>query len=624
MQTDPMARIVAKVLKMPAGFLSFFIKFAQIMMLLAGLAAFLSGAYELGLDLWFSVKGVSVEGHVIGHEVKYETRESFPASSMKSSSSESEYTDVPVHRPTIRYRWPSENGEVYTHRSSIEFEGDEMDAYSIGNRVTIRVLPDAPGNARLSGGFIHYLWSAIGLVAGLAAVVLVSSLFFLHEALFGRDLSRGVLLFRSLNCPLALVVLVALTVGLQQFHQRVVPWVGIDELAMVATGEIRLLPPLLAAKGNPQPGQFLNEAERSFARLPWLGVAFASDALERALFLGDDASAQRYLGAMADPATTFPVRSSRLLTYGAERGKVDFVKKLLASGISPDTAPFSGWEPLRQAARRNHTEVMELLLAAGASIDYPNHPLICSALEGRSEDAARLLLERTKVDITWREPQTGTMADLALIQGMVAAAEQLKQGGSPVSLPGFYQYAVTGDLKGLGRELPRSSWKSAHYGDATLLHLAARHHQPALARQLVALGADPNAQIRGGTSEAYTPLIEAVLSGDTEIIRFLAGLPEIRLDRGDYRHITPLAYAIKQDRWDLAELLVEAGADVNIQVGDYNGNTPLHLVAEKGDLKRVEWLLAKGADSQMKNFRQLTPMDVASSSEVINLIQRGR
>ena len=229
------------------------------------------------------------------------------------------------------------------------------------------------------------------------------------------------------------------------------------------------------------------------------------------------------------------------------------------------------------------------------------------------------------MEVTWREPQTGhTLADLALMRGMLATADLLLEHGSPATLPRFYRYAVTGDLKGLVRELPAAHWKSASYGDATLLHLAARHHQPALARALLAMGADLNAQIRTGDSQARTPLIEAVLAGDVEVIKLLIRAPGIKLDRGDYRHLTPLAYAVQQDRWDLAELLVEAGAGVNTRVGDYEGNTPLHLAAERGDLKRVQWLLDHGADRQMSNFKQLTPQDVARSREVSNLIRDGR
>jgi hypothetical protein len=40
-------------------------------MLLGGLAAFLYGAYQLGMDLLFLLKGIQVEGIVTGQQVDY-------------------------------------------------------------------------------------------------------------------------------------------------------------------------------------------------------------------------------------------------------------------------------------------------------------------------------------------------------------------------------------------------------------------------------------------------------------------------------------------------------------------------------------------------------------------------
>lgn len=612
-------------LKGPMDSLLLFIKIAQTLMLLAGLAALLYGAYELGMDLWFWVQGVEVKGHVVGQEVKYEDRETFPSGSITSPSDEGRYTPVPVYRPSIQYRWPPEKGEVYYHRSSIQFEGKEMERYRMGNSVPIRVLPDMPNKARLPGGFTHYLWSLTSFVAGLMAVVLVSSLFFLHEGLFGRDLSKGLSLFRSLSWMGALTILLFLTIGLTLLQKWAAPWAGPRELLALSTGEIRHLAYMLAAKGDPEPGQFLNEAERSFARIPWLGTAFATEALESALFHGDDSAARRYLGALADPESKFPVKSLRALGYAAERGKADFVKALMAAGIHPDQGLMEGEEPIRKAASHDQTAVMELLLAAGAQTDFPKRPLLVSALEGRAEGAARLLLERTKVDLLWRDPGTNqTLADLAWIQGMAGTAMLLQVRGVPVTLPRFYASVVKGDLAGLEAEVPRSKWRSVQYQDATLLHLAVRYHQLDLARTLVKMGVDPNGQVRTAGSQAYTPLIEAVLAGDREMVHFLVQQPNIRLDQGDYRHITPLAYAIQRNRWDLAELLVDGGANVNIQIGDSDGNTPLHLAAAEGNKKRVNWLLSKGADGQAKNFKQLTPLEVSRSAEVMEIIRRSR
>jgi ankyrin repeat protein len=620
---NPVIGKITGFLKLNVAFISIVIKISQILMLLAGLAAFIYGAYELGLDLWFALKGIKTEGYAVGHEVEYETRHKFPDSSFGNTLSDADYTDVPVYRPTIRYLWPPVTGDFYTHSSTISFEGEEMDLYKIGNKVQIMVLPNSPSNARLPGGFTHYLWAIIGFVGGLFAVVVVSSLFYMYEGLFGGDFSKGLSLFRSVSWPVTLWLFLATAIAITQLHQLVFPWVGPEELLAIATGDIRLLPPLLASRGAPKPGHFLNEAESSIARIPYLGIAFADEALERALITVDDTEARRYLSAMADPATRFPVQSVRVLAYAAEHGKTEIVKSLLALGVHPDTTISEDFEPIRQAARHNQVGVIETLLAAGAKTDFPNQPLILSAIEGRSKDAVFMLLAIAKVDLTWRKPNTNhTLADLALINGMADISDLLGKHNVPITLPAYYKYVVTGDQNGLAGVLSPESWKSVLYRDVTMLHLAARYHQLNLARKLVALGADPNSKTFGTGSNAYTPLIEAVIAGDIDLVKFFSKLPDIKINLGDLSHITPLAYAVRQNRWDIAEALVSAGADVNVQIGDYDGNTLLHIVAKKGDYKKVHWLLVNGADIQMKNFRQLTPLEVARSSEVIDILKQ--
>ena len=104
------------------------------------------------------------------------------------------------------------------------------------------------------------------------------------------------------------------------------------------------------------------------------------------------------------------------------------------------------------------------------------------------------------------------------------------------------------------------------------------------------------------------------------MVRLLAHLPNMDLNRGDIFHASPLAHAVQRDRWDLAEILVEAGANLNIQTGG-EGDTPLHVAAAKGDAKRVRWLLDRGADPGLKNFRQLVPQDVCAPGEALEVLK---
>ncbi|HQI79959.1 MAG TPA: ankyrin repeat domain-containing protein [Deltaproteobacteria bacterium] len=603
------------------GALSFTIKAVQVLMLLAGLAAFLYGAYQLGMDLLFLLRGVPVEGIVTGHRVESESRKKF-VDGFETSSMDNAYTEVEIHRPTIHYRFPVENGKPYTHYSSIWYEGAEVDRYQTGSRVMIRVLPGSPEKARLPGAFTHYLWATTAFVAGLFALVVVSSLFFLHEAMLGRDLSPGLSLFRSVNWPTALAVTGVAILGFIWIHTRYVPWLGPREFMALVTGEMWMLPSMLAARGEPPPGRHLNEAEASLARMPVLGTAFADTAMDQALLYGLDQRIQRYLAALADPQTVFPLRSVRALAYAAEKGNAQAVEVLLASGIHPDTALMEGEEPIRRAAYCNQAAVILQLMAAGARTEYPAYPLIVSAIEGRAGDAALLLLERVPYDPAWRQPHTNlTLADLALLNGLAGPAAVLLKQGVPSTLPQFFPCVVADDPEGLERVLPRDLWTKVNYEYAALLHLAARYHGMKLARQLLDMGADPNERIFDEASLSRTPLIEAVLAGDTDMVRFLASWPGIRLDQGDATHVPPLGHAVAQGRWDLAEVLGDKGASVNCTIGDHDGNTPLHIAAAAGDVRRVRWLLSRGADRTYRNFRELTAFDVAVSAEVAEIME---
>lgn len=608
-------------MRLTVGVLSFTIKAVQVLMLLAGLAAFLYGAYQLGMDFLFLLRGVPVEGIVTGHRVETESREKF-VEGFETPSMDNAYTEVEIHRPTVHYRFPVEDGKPYTHYSSIWYEGAEVDRYKDGSRVMIRVLPFAPHMARLPGAFTHYLWATIGFVAGLFALVVVSSLFFLHEAMFGRDLSPGLSLFRSVNWPATLAVTGVAILGFVWVHTRYVPWLGPREFLALVTGEMWMLPPMLAARGEPPPGRHLNDAEASLARMPVLGTAFADTAMDQALLYGVDQRTERYLAALADPQTVFPLRSVRALAYAAEKGNAHAVKVLLSAGIHPDTALMEGEEPIRRAAYSNRADVIAQLMAAGARTEYAAYPLIVSAIEGKAPDAALLLLERVPYDPAWRQPHTNrTLADLALLNGLAAPAAVLLEKGVPSTLPRFFPCVVADDPEGLERLLPREQWTTVNYEYAALLHLASRYHALNLARQLLDMGADPNERIFDEASLSRTPLIEAVLAGDTDMVRFLASWPGIRLDQGDATHVPPLGRAVAQGRWDLAELLGEKGASVNCPVGDHDGNTPLHVAAAAGDVRRVQWLLARGADRACKNFRELTPMDVAASAEIVEIMK---
>jgi ankyrin repeat protein len=105
------------------------------------------------------------------------------------------------------------------------------------------------------------------------------------------------------------------------------------------------------------------------------------------------------------------------------------------------------------------------------------------------------------------------------------------------------------------------------------LHYAAFFGRPAVARLLLARGADPNAWATGG------------------------------------QHVQPLHSAVAGGHQEVAALLVAAGADVDArQDQDY---TPLMGAAQGGLAATVDLLLAQGADPKAHNVDILTAAELA-------------
>ena len=75
---------------------------------------------------------------------------------------------------------------------------------------------------------------------------------------------------------------------------------------------------------------------------------------------------------------------------------------------------------------------------------------------------------------------------------------------------------------------------------------------------------------------------------------------------------TPLHEAANHGHYNVAVMLVKAGANVNAQAMD--DVTPLHDAAIVGQLKMVKMLVEKGADPLAKNKKGKTPQDVAHPS----------
>jgi len=278
--------------------------------------------------------------------------------------------------------------------------------------------------------------------------------------------------------------------------------------------------------------------------------------------------------------------------------------------------PVGGLTVLLYAARSGCTRCVRSLLAAGADIDKPTPegmtPLMI-AIDNQAYDTARLLLDEGANPNVWDW------------YGRTA----------------LYVAVDMGSFRGRASHPTASSETTA----------------TDVVRKLLDAGVNPNAQMnmhrpsRGGNIGRFadellttgtTPLLRAAIGGDVETARLLLEHGAL-VDLPNVQGLTPLMAAAghtsgRNQRFDteqaqaraieLLDLLLAAGADINAKLADTNalsarvgrqpnavtereGQTALFGAVKFGWANVVEYLLAKGADPNVKDALGRTPLDGA-------------
>ncbi|WP_211231795.1 ankyrin repeat domain-containing protein [Ottowia thiooxydans] len=158
-------------------------------------------------------------------------------------------------------------------------------------------------------------------------------------------------------------------------------------------------------------------------------------------------------------------------------------------------------------------------------------------------------------------------------------------------------------------------------------------------RTLLASGLDPNTKDERGLPGLYIALQE----GSLKVARMLIDSPKLKAESRNPTDESPLMMASFKGYLDLAQRLIQKGADVNkpgwtplhyaatngqlklmellleehafIDAQSPNGTTPLMMAASYGAPEAVKLLIQAGADLQMRNQKGLTALDFAQNAE---------
>ena len=130
---------------------------------------------------------------------------------------------------------------------------------------------------------------------------------------------------------------------------------------------------------------------------------------------------------------------------------------------------------------------------------------------------------------------------------------------------------------------------------------------------------------------SYTPICEAALYGNAEIIKMLLekGSHTRNLESAGAHMVNPLFLAARSGSLDAVKVLIEAGADVDQPLGCWGycrgdfAHNPLHIACNRGHVEIVKFLIENGADVNLfdKEYEKVAPMHEACMSGNIEVVK---
>jgi ankyrin repeat protein len=217
------------------------------------------------------------------------------------------------------------------------------------------------------------------------------------------------------------------------------------------------------------------------------------------------------------------------LAEAAAVGDEARVRALLIAGTDPDAWGADGAAPIHRAAQAGHSEVVRVLLNAGADIDRQREgagdtPLL-DAIQSHHDETTLLLIERG-ADVTlaaWRgsalQNAANGSASLLIVQALIArgAIENAREAKHVVGP--LHTASRRGNVAILNELLDAGVPPDTTLGPPgyTALMVACKTGKPRTARLLLQAGANPHAT----TDDGNTPLSLALEGEHAEVVQVL-------------------------------------------------------------------------------------------------------
>ena len=288
------------------------------------------------------------------------------------------------------------------------------------------------------------------------------------------------------------------------------------------------------------------------------------------------------------------------IAYAASLGRLNVVKSMIAKGVPVDI--LFGKTALESAAEDGHFEVVKFLVSAGAKLNFVHSSTLF--IGDRSFSGLRDALSNKHYQV----------AEFLLDNG--ASLEPSFDYGNRVleiaidcyeSIPRDLLFRIIDGSKNI-------NFSVKYYRTPFLLHSAIQKNLPEVIQKLIEKGADLNAQDKKGR----TPLALAVIKGQIATVQKILNL-KVNVNLQDNKGDTALMLAVENGQEEMLKLLLQKDG-IKLDLFNYSDNTALMLASKKGCIKIVEMLLRAGADVNLSLALEKTALIYASEEKHIEVI----
>ena len=320
--------------------------------------------------------------------------------------------------------------------------------------------------------------------------------------------------------------------------------------------------------------------------------------------------------------------SATPLIIATMENHVEVMKYLLQKGadISLTTGSPKRRSALHIASEHGSIAAIELLLSGGLSVDLRdgegNTPLVCAAACGQIE-AVNCLLDHgadplLKVKDGWSllhfAAQSG---NVIIIETMLSKGLDIDSRGETLGLTPLMVSIIFGKLEAAKYLLEKGADESLKStpGKISLLSIASGAGSIAAIEMLLSHGCNIDSRDGGGD----TALMRAATLGNTEVVEYLLaqGANPLLRNRSD---LGLLHLAAASDNVLTIKAVLSKNFDINARC-TVIGITPLLFCLGQGKLEAANYLLAMGADENLKTKDGLTVLSAAATSGNVAAIE---